>query len=195
MFAALVSIFPLVPSPPFFLAPSLPSDASARLSITAPTGNMGADACTMAFSSRLPGILWPVCWPMGGVAWLAVVGIAVCGCGWVRWPSLGFTAGLILPVLRSWGRYGVVAYFMVSGVELPSDPLFLLYFACFVCVGANCAGIIWVDGVTPNGVRVYWCAGFIVFTTCDNPAHRGPVDRPRAFVSMRELLVAKGVAH
>ena len=182
-------------STPFFVAPSLPSDAIALLSVIASIGVMCSDAYKMAFSSRFAGILWPVCWTMGGVVWLAVVGIVVCGYGWVRWPSLGFTAGLILPVLRSWGRYGVVAYFMVSGIELPSDPLFLLYFACFVSVGANCAGIIWVDGVTPNGVRVYWCAGFIVFTTCGIPAHGGPADRSLAFVSMWELFVAKGVAH
>jgi hypothetical protein len=110
---------------PFFLAPSLPSDASMRLSVSAPTGSIGAGACMMAVSWRLPGILLPVCWPMGGVAWLAVVGTAVCGCCRVWWPWPGFIAGLIVPVLRLWGRYRVVAWSMVGGVELPSGPLFL----------------------------------------------------------------------
>jgi hypothetical protein len=179
---------------PFFLAPSLPSDASVLLSVSAPTGTIGAGACMMAVSWRLPGILWPVCWPMGGVAWLAVVGTAVCGCCWVRWPSPGFIAGLIVPVLRFWGRYRVVAWSMVGGVELPSGPLFLYYFVYFIGVGASCAGIIWVGVVTHASARVYSCANFVDFATCAIPVRGWPVVRPRAFISMLDLLVASGVA-
>ena len=89
----------------------------------------------------------------------------------------------------------MVASFVVGGVGLPSDPLFLLDFACFVGVEASYAGTFWVDVVTSASARVYWCAGFIVFTTCGIPAHGGPADRSLAFVSMWELFVAKGVAH
>ena len=98
-------------------------------------------------------------------------------------------------MLISWGGYGLVASSVVGGVDLPSDPLLLLYFTCFVGVGASYAGNFWVDVVTSAIVRVYWCANFIEFTTCGIPAHGVPADRSLAFVSMWELFVAKGVAH
>ena len=83
---------------------------------------------------------------------------------------------------------------MVGSMELPSDPLFLYYFVYFIGVGASCVGIISVGVVTHASARVYLCANFVDFATCAIPVRGWPVVRPRAFISMLELLVASGVA-